>query len=115
MHARLNSQNFALNGQSGSTNLSMTDAHSANFDEFTRELRTLTKAIDHLSVSHDWYEADIEGRINVRSRAKRNSRFLAVMFVPKLNEVRDRIVALEFQQLASFRHYVQADFTDFKD
>jgi len=29
MHTRLNSQNFALNGQSGLTNLPMTDASSA--------------------------------------------------------------------------------------
>jgi hypothetical protein len=34
----------------------MTDAHSVNFHEFTREFEPTHKTTDHLSVSDDRYE-----------------------------------------------------------
>jgi hypothetical protein len=49
MQTRLNSQNFALNGQSGLTNLPMTDASSAVSIGMTHEFMPVAKTIDHLT------------------------------------------------------------------
>jgi hypothetical protein len=47
MHTRLNSQNFALNGQSGLTNLPMTDASSGISIGMIHDFMPLAKTIDH--------------------------------------------------------------------
>jgi hypothetical protein len=46
-HTRLNSQTFALNGQSGLTNLPMTDASSAISIGIIYDFMPLAKTIDH--------------------------------------------------------------------
>jgi hypothetical protein len=60
----------------------VTDAHSANLNEFTREFRSLTKTIDHLSVGDDCYEVGIEGHINIRSRKLNGTLTLFLTVMP---------------------------------